>query len=178
MSRAEEVVRDFCQAFSRCDVGELIGFFAEDAIYHNIPLPAVRGKAAIEATLRQFVDPNGSAEFEIKALACTAGTVLTERVDRFVVNGKRVELPVMGAFEVGPDGRIRAWRDYFDMAQFTKQLAPDPPPPEPLPPEPLPPAPDPLPPAPESSAPAELDAPGPPTELDTQPAADERSPTS
>jgi limonene-1,2-epoxide hydrolase len=29
----------------------------------------------------------------------------------------------MGAFEVGPDGKIRAWRDYFDLAQFTKQLA-------------------------------------------------------
>jgi limonene-1,2-epoxide hydrolase len=28
----------------------------------------------------------------------------------------------MGAFEVGPDGKIRAWRDYFDMAQFTRQL--------------------------------------------------------
>jgi len=125
MSRAEEVVRDFCQAFSRCNVEELLGFFAEDAVYHNIPIPAVRGKAAIEATLRQFIDPSGSAEFEIKALACTAGTVLTERVDRFLLNGKKIELPVMGAFEVGPDGKIRAWRDYFDMAQFTKQLVDD-----------------------------------------------------
>jgi len=123
MSRAEEVVRDFCQAFSRCDVEELLRFFAEDAVYHNMPIPAVRGKAAIEATLRNFVDPNGSAEFEIKCLASAGGTVLTERVDRFVLNGKKVELPVMGAFEVGPDGKIRAWRDYFDMAQFTKQLA-------------------------------------------------------
>jgi limonene-1,2-epoxide hydrolase len=123
MSRAEDVVRDFCQAFSRCKVEELVDFFSDDAVYHNIPIDPVRGKAAIEATLRQFVDPNGSAEFEIKALACTGGTVLTERVDRFVLNGKRVELPVMGAFEVGPDGKIRAWRDYFDLSQFTKQLA-------------------------------------------------------
>jgi limonene-1,2-epoxide hydrolase len=122
MSRAEDVVRDFCQAFSRCKVEELLGFFAEDAVYHNIPIAPVRGRAAIEATLRQFVDPNGSAEFEIKALASVGPTVLTERIDRFVLNGKRIELPVMGAFEVGPDGKIRAWRDYFDMAQFTKQL--------------------------------------------------------
>ena len=122
MSRAEDVVRDFCQAFSRQNVEELLSFFAEDAVYHNIPVEPVQGKAAIEATLRQFVDPNGEACFEIKHLACIGPTVLTERVDRFVVNGKRVELPVMGAFEVGPDGKIRAWRDYFDMAQFTRQL--------------------------------------------------------
>ena len=122
MSRAEDVVRDFCQAFSRQNVEELLRFFADDAVYHNIPIEPVQGKAAIEAMLRQFIDPNGEATFEIKNLACSGPTVLTERVDRFVVNGRRVELPVMGAFEVGPDGKIRAWRDYFDMAQFTKQL--------------------------------------------------------
>jgi limonene-1,2-epoxide hydrolase len=121
-TRAEDVVRDFCQAFSRCDVAELLRFFAEDAVYHNIPIEPVRGRAAIEATLRGFIDPKGSAEFEVRNLACAGGTVLTERVDRFVINGKQVEIPVMGAFEVGPDGKIRAWRDYFDLAQFTKQL--------------------------------------------------------
>jgi hypothetical protein len=41
----------------------------------------------------------------------------------FTVNGKSVVLPVMGAFEVRADGKISAWRDYFDLAQFTKQLA-------------------------------------------------------
>ena len=30
-------------------------------------------------------------------------------------------LPVMGAFEVS-DGKINAWRDYFDMNQFTSQM--------------------------------------------------------
>jgi limonene-1,2-epoxide hydrolase len=122
-TRAEEVVRDFCHAFSRCDVAELSRFFSDDAVYHNVPLEPVKGRAAIEATLAQFVDPKGSAEFEVKNLASVGGTVLTERVDRFVLNGKQVAIPVMGAFEVGPDGKIRAWRDYFDLAQFTKQLA-------------------------------------------------------
>ena len=35
---------------------------------------------------------------------------------------KPVELPVMGAFDVTPEGKISAWRDYFDLNQFTKQL--------------------------------------------------------
>ena len=66
MSRAEDVVRDFCQAFSRQNVEELLRFFADDAVYHNIPIEPVQGKAAIEAMLRQFIDPNGEASFEIK----------------------------------------------------------------------------------------------------------------
>ena len=48
--------------------------------------------------------------------------MLTERIHRFTMNGKRVEIPVMGTFEVTPDGKISAWRDYFDMQQFTSQL--------------------------------------------------------
>ncbi len=50
------------------------------------------------------------------------GVVLTERVDRFMINGKWVALPVMGTFEVA-NGKIKAWRDYFDMNQFQSQLA-------------------------------------------------------
>ena len=36
----------------------------------------------------------------------------------FTMKGKSAPLPVMGAFDV-VDGKITAWRDYFDMAQVT-----------------------------------------------------------
>ncbi len=120
---AETVVRNFCEAFSRMDIAELVDFFTEDAIYHNMPIAPVQGKAAIDATLKQFLVPGGDAEFEVLALASIGNKVLTERVDRFVLNGKKVELPVMGTFEVTPDGKISAWRDYFDMARFTEQVS-------------------------------------------------------
>ena len=120
--KPEAAVREFCKAFARQDVDELLGWFTDDAVYHNIPLPPAEGKAAIEATLRQFVAPGGEAEFEIKHLAVVGNTVLTERVDRLSMAGKPVVIPVMGTFEVTPQGKIRAWRDYFDMGQLMKQL--------------------------------------------------------
>ena len=43
--------------------------------------------------------------------------MFTERVDRMTFNGKPVELPVAGVFEIS-GGKIRAWRDYFDMQMF------------------------------------------------------------
>jgi limonene-1,2-epoxide hydrolase len=118
----ETVVRDFCAAFSRRDVSELLDFFTPDAVYHNMPIAPIQGREGIGNTLRQFVDPQGEAEFEVRAIARSGNLVLTERVDRFVLRGARIELPVMGAFEVTPQGKISAWRDYFDMGQFTKQL--------------------------------------------------------
>jgi len=123
MTNPEKIVRRFCEAATRRDAAELSGFFSEDAVYHNIPIDPVRGPAAIRAMLESFMGPASHAEFEIKGIAAHGNLVLTERVDRFVVNGKPVALPVMGAFEVRADGKITAWRDYFDLAQFTKQLA-------------------------------------------------------
>jgi len=48
--------------------------------------------------------------------------VLTERIDTFTMGEKQAALPVMGTFEVR-DGKISAWRDYFDLAQITSMLS-------------------------------------------------------
>ena len=75
------------------------------------------------AGVAQFLTPATSCEFEMRAIAASGNVVLTERVDRFVLGGKTIAIPVMGTFEITADGRISAWRDYFDMQQFTSQMA-------------------------------------------------------
>ena len=118
-----EIVTDFCNAVPRRNVEELVGFFSADAVYHNIPIAPVKGREAIAATLRGFIDPSTQAEFELLSLAAEGSKVLTERIDRFTINGKKIALPVMGAFEIDAQGKISAWRDYFDLAQFTAQMS-------------------------------------------------------
>ena len=53
------------------------------------------------------------------AVAQIGGKVLTERVDHILdADGKpAMSIPVMGIFET-QDGKITAWRDYFDTAGF------------------------------------------------------------
>jgi len=119
---AETVVRNFCAAFENQSIPELLAYFAEDAVYHNIPLEPAVGLEAIETTLKMFISDGTSGKFEIVHLAVAGGAVLTERVDHLTVQGKAVSLPVMGTFEVDAEGRITAWRDYFDMAQLMKQI--------------------------------------------------------
>ena len=118
----EQVVKDFCAAIVHRDVKAICSFFTDDAVYHNIPLEPVVGHAAIEGVLQQFIGPATDAEFEMLALATVGNKVLTERVDRFTMMGKKIAIPVMGTFEVNAAGKITAWRDYFDMAQFMKQM--------------------------------------------------------
>lgn len=115
-----DVVRAFCAAFSRRDVDELMGYFTGDAVYHNMPLAPVQGSAGIRGLLEMFMKPAESADFAMLHIAAGDGVVFTERVDTFVIGGKKVVLPVAGVFEVR-DGKISAWRDYFDMATWSKQ---------------------------------------------------------
>jgi len=118
----EAIVRDFCAAFARRDVDELIGFFTEDAIYHNMPMSAVQGTTAVRGVLDMFLKPAQSVEFALLKIATVGDTVFTERLDTFVIGDRRVELPIAGVFDMR-DGKIAAWRDYFDLAMWTRQTS-------------------------------------------------------
>jgi len=114
---SEDVVRRFCAAFARRDLDEILGFFTEDAVYHNVPFDPVEGHDAIRAVLETFVPGSHEVEFELLHLASDGPVVHTERIDRMTFGGNPVEVAVAGVFEVA-DGRIRAWRDYFDPRAF------------------------------------------------------------
>jgi limonene-1,2-epoxide hydrolase len=116
------VVREFCDAFAKHDAEALRPFFTDDVVYHNIPLePAVGADAAV-AFVESFFGMCQSMTIETVNLAVNDNVVLTERVDTFTIGDTVAPLPVMGAFEVR-DGKISAWRDYFDMGQITKMLS-------------------------------------------------------
>ena len=121
---AEKVVTEFCNAWPRKNIDELLGFFTDDAVYHNIPMePAVGIDNAI-GFVEGFFAMCESMVIETLHLAVRGNVVLTERVDTFTVGQKVASLPVMGIFEIR-DGKISAWRDYFDLAQITKMLSGD-----------------------------------------------------
>jgi limonene-1,2-epoxide hydrolase len=44
----------------------------------------------------------------------TERVVMNERTDHITLNGRPVVLPICGTFEI-EGGRIRAWREYFDL---------------------------------------------------------------
>jgi limonene-1,2-epoxide hydrolase len=117
-----DTVTRFCAAWSRLDLDELVGFFAPDAVYHNIPVDPVVGHEAIRTLIEGFTAGIDRVDFEVLHIAAAGDVVLTERIDRFIAPGREVVLPVMGTFEVR-DGLITAWRDYFDLNQFMSQMA-------------------------------------------------------
>jgi limonene-1,2-epoxide hydrolase len=115
------IVREFCDSWAKGDLDAIMAFFADDATYHNIPVDPVHGIDAIRQTIAGFTTGVESVEFRVHHVAAAGDVVLTERTDVFVFANGRIELPVSGTFELR-DGKISAWRDYFDMQQFMSQL--------------------------------------------------------
>ena len=122
MSSNTDIVRQFVADWSKNDVPTVMAYFTDDCVYHNIPMDPVQGTDAILATVNGFAGMSEEIQWDLLAIAESAdGVVLTERVDKFKIAGNWIELPVMGTFELR-DGKISAWRDYFDMNQFTSQV--------------------------------------------------------
>ena len=116
-----ELVRKFCEAFSRMNADEIPEFFTEDAVYHNIPVAPAQGDEASRSVLEISLKPSQAVEFDILNISASGEVVWTERLDKFSMGDRQVELPVAGVFEV-KEGKIFAWRDYFDLAAWTKQM--------------------------------------------------------
>lgn len=117
-----DVVLQFCDLWKTGDIEAIVASFTDDAVYHNMPMAPAVGRDAIRSTIESFAsNPDQTIEFRVLHVAAAGDVVLTERVDVFALPGKTVELPVMGTFEVR-DGRIAAWRDYFDLNQFLTQM--------------------------------------------------------
>jgi len=109
----DAMIRDFLAAWERRDTTFILDCFADDAVYHSIPLSPIVGKAAIREFVESFEGvPPG--QLQIHYQIATANLVMNERTDHITLNGRAVSLPICGVFEIEA-GKIKAWREYFDL---------------------------------------------------------------
>jgi limonene-1,2-epoxide hydrolase len=126
MDQSENIalIECFIDACARAEPDEFASYFTEDAVWWNAPWNAIHGRAAIRETLRRGAARMTALPWEIRHIVANGDIVLTERIDHFVVGDTRVSVPCMGIFELR-DSKIAAWRDYWDLQQFERQLPPN-----------------------------------------------------
>lgn len=115
------IVRDFVDAWSRLDAAELAGYFADDGVYHNMPARPVAGRAAVQVFIAGFIRDWSATTWDLLNIVEHGDVVIAERLDRTRVGDKTIDLPCCGVFEMA-DGKIKVWRDYFDLATYTRAL--------------------------------------------------------
>jgi limonene-1,2-epoxide hydrolase len=113
----------FVEAWPTASAASLRRFFSDDASYHNGPMVPAVGHEAVVATLEAMMEMGGTPGMHMIHLVADGHLVMTERVDSWTSASGNVTatLRFAGVFEIH-DGRITAWRDYFDLEEFTSQL--------------------------------------------------------
>jgi limonene-1,2-epoxide hydrolase len=123
------LVRRFFAAWETGPYAALRGayaeFLADDCLYENSGVPPCRGKTVALAfiDLAQKARDIQAIRVEILHAAVAGNVVFTERWDRHVNSAGESIYPVriVGVMEIR-DGRIAAWRDYFDPGDMMEQL--------------------------------------------------------
>lgn len=122
MNPNERIVLDFIAAWSRLDVDELVSYFAEDGVYHNMPTKPVQGREKLRAFIGGFIAPWTRTQWDVIAVASSGDRVFVERLDHTQAGARAVDLPCCGVFEM-ENGKIKVWRDYFDMGTYARAMA-------------------------------------------------------
>jgi limonene-1,2-epoxide hydrolase len=115
------VIRQFISAWPRLNPAELASYFTDDGVYHNMPTGPVSGRANVERFIGGFIKPWTSTEWDILNIAAAGDVVMVERLDRTRVGERHIDLPCCGVFEM-QGGKIKTWRDYFDLQSYMKVM--------------------------------------------------------
>ena len=122
MTTNEEIIRNFIAAWSRLNTEELVAYFCEDGVYHNMPAEPIAGHDALTGFVGAFLAGWDKTDWEILNLLVDGDVIVVERMDRTIAGGKSVDLPCCGVFEMR-NGKIAVWRDYFDMTTYINAMS-------------------------------------------------------
>jgi steroid delta-isomerase-like uncharacterized protein len=131
MSGAEQVVRQFWDAFNDHDYARLAGALSEQCEWLAVPTGKVfRGPDPLVAGLREFLKPFPDGRGEILNLVAAGDTVVVEwrvtgthtgPLNGREATGKTFERRGCSVAEVR-GGKIVGYRDYFDRLTLIEQL--------------------------------------------------------
>mgnify|MGYP001168442596 CR=1 FL=1 len=122
MAGNAEIIRKFIASWSDMDADDLASYFTEGGTYYNMPAKPVTGRDNVAQFIKVFLQTWTDTTWDILNLVEEGDVVICERLDRTKTTKGDVDLPCVGVFEM-QHGKIHVWRDYFDMATFTRALS-------------------------------------------------------
>lgn len=115
------IIRDFIECWSTLDADKLANYFTEDGTYYNMPAQPVSGRDNVRKFIAGFLSNWTETTWDILNISGSNDLVFAERLDRTRTTRGNVDLPCVGVFEM-QNGKIRIWRDYFDMGTYMKAM--------------------------------------------------------
>jgi limonene-1,2-epoxide hydrolase len=118
----ESLVRRFFAAWADPKPDELGSFFHDAAVWVDGPQGVRRGAEAIKSELAAQLKAVGGVFVDVKSLLTEGGTVMVEQVSNSSIGGNPISAVVMAVFELDADGRIKQWREAYDLKSVMDQI--------------------------------------------------------
>ena len=117
----DQVVTELIRACESRDLDAVATLVTEDIEYDNVPIGKVFGPEGVRGVLSAGVSKAASkVEWVVHRQVSSGNTVMNERTDRFLIDGRWIEIPIAAVFEVSGD-QVCLWRDYFDLETYRSQ---------------------------------------------------------
>ena len=110
------------------DVDAIVAMMTDDVVFQvNVPTrkPRIGREAARDEIAHGAALATGDLDGEVLSMASNDRFVFQERNTVFDMGDKRITLRLAAVFEV-VDGKIAAWREYYDSVELARQLGIDP----------------------------------------------------
>lgn len=117
----DETVTALVTACEARDLDAVCALVTDDIEYDNVPIGAVHGPDGVRSVLSGGVTAAAEqVEWVVLNQVASGDVVMNERIDRFLVDGRWIEIPIAAVFRLR-DGRVCLWRDYFDLETYRRQ---------------------------------------------------------
>ena len=103
------------------DLQGALDIFTEDGAFHSMMERPHKGHEALKKFMGDLFSNLSELDFEIRSQATTGNTVILERVDSWVYNGRPGSIPVVGVFDI-ESGKVKDWREYYDRAVILSEM--------------------------------------------------------
>jgi limonene-1,2-epoxide hydrolase len=122
----EKIATELLNAWSRLDFAGAAKLVTDSFVYQPDPsAKLIKGKDAVLAEWQSYLKFMKSYEYKVLHLLSAGNVVVMERTEWIGTKRGKIELPIMGIFEVS-GGQLTAWRDYWDTKMAAPPQASDP----------------------------------------------------
>lgn len=115
------VVHEMVLAWNAIDADAIADLFSEDGSYQSMMDEPVYGREVIREKFTALLAGATELKLHLRNIANAGNVVFLERVDEFTYKGKEASVPVVAVLEI-EDGKVTAWREYFDRAELMEAM--------------------------------------------------------
>jgi len=119
----EKFVLDFMDCWRRHDLEGLMSRITDDAVYTpDLVTPPIKGRDAIRKEWAGYIERMPWYELIVRNIVSSDNLVFLEREERFKLPEDKPMainiIALVGVYEFAEDGRICAFRDYYDTSVY------------------------------------------------------------